>query len=254
MAEAFPIRYAIPVLTGLILLAVYPVAKHLGSGEKRRYYTLQGITLLGALLGAKLVVLMGDRFWPVVPMSFLQALGAGRSIVGGLLFGFLTAEAVKPLMGYTLPPNDRFAALLPFSLAIGRVGCFLQGCCLGTPHKGLLSVTYADGIPRYPAQLFEAGFDVLAGLVFVQLVRRRLLRGHVFAVFLVAYGVYRFFSEFIRVTPRVFGPYSVYQGFCIVMIATGAIALYVRRGSFDGSPAAAGSANKAAVAPEPAAG
>jgi len=198
-------------------------------------------------------VLMGDRFWPAVPMSFMQALGAGRSIVGGLLFGFLTAEILKPLMGYTLPPNDRFAALLPFSLAIGRFGCFFQGCCLGIPHKGLLSVTYADGIPRYPTQLFEAAFDIVAGIVFVQLVRRRLLRGHVFAIFLVAYGVYRFFSEFIRVTPRVFGPYSVYQGFCVVMIATGAISLYVRRGGFDGNPAAASAATSAA-APEPAAG
>jgi len=231
---AFPLRYVVPVLIGLVLLLVFPVTKHLRDDDKRRYYALQILTLLGALAGAKLVVLMGDRFWPIVPIhSWSEILGAGRSIVGGLLFGFLTAEAAKPIMGYTLPPNDRFAALLPFSLAIGRVGCFLQGCCRGLPHDGFLSVTYDDGIPRWPVQLFEAGFDLIAGVVFVVLVRRGVLRGRLFAVFLVAYGAWRFLSEFIRVTPRAFGAYSVYQAFCLVMIAAGAVALVARRGGFD---------------------
>jgi phosphatidylglycerol:prolipoprotein diacylglycerol transferase len=240
MSGAFPLRYVLPVLTGIVLLAVYPVAKHIGAEEKRRYYTLQCITLLGALAGAKLVVLMGDRFWPVVAIHSLgEVLAAGRSIVGGLLFGFLTAEAVKPLMGYALPPNDRFAAVLPFSLAIGRIGCFLQGCCRGIEHHGWLSVTYSDGIPRYPVQLFEAAFDVAAGVAFVLLVRRGVLRGRLFALFLVAYGVYRFLSEFVRVTPRFLGGYSVYQAFCIVMIAAGLVALFLRRGGFDGSADAA---------------
>jgi len=237
MSELFPLRYVVPVLAGLVLLAVYPVAKHLETTERRRYYLLQIITLLGALAGAKLVVLMGDRYWPVVPIhSWDEVLRAGRSIVGGLLFGFLTAELAKPLLGYTLPPNDRFAALLPFSLAIGRVGCFLQGCCRGLPHAGIISVTYADGIPRWPTQLFEAAFDVAAGIVFVMLVRRGILKGRLFALFLMAYGVYRFLTEFIRVTPRVLFGYSVYQLFCVAMIAAGALALYARRGGFDERP------------------
>jgi prolipoprotein diacylglyceryltransferase len=243
MSEAFPLRYVIPVLTGLLLLLLYPVARHIGAEEKRRYYTLQGITLVGALAGAKLAVLMGDRFWPVVPIhSFAEVLRAGRSIVGGLLFGFLTAEAAKPILGYTLPPNDRFAALLPFSLAIGRVGCFLQGCCLGTPHAGMVSVTYTDGIPRWPVQLFEAAFDLAAGVLFVLLVSRRILQGRLFATFLIAYGVYRFATEFIRVTPRAFGAFSVYQLFCVAMIAAGVVALVARRGGFHGSTDHAGAA------------
>jgi prolipoprotein diacylglyceryltransferase len=98
----------------------------------------------------------------------------------------------------------------------------------------LSSVTYADGIPRWPTQIFEASFDLAAGVVFVWLVRRRVLQGRLFSTFLIAYGVYRFLSEFIRVTPRVFGALSVYQLFCIVMVAAGAIALVVRRGESDG--------------------
>jgi phosphatidylglycerol---prolipoprotein diacylglyceryl transferase len=238
VGDLFPVRYVIPVLLGLALALSYPVASHLRAPERRRYYLLQAITLVGALLGAKLVVLMGDRFWPLVPVQGLwDFLTAGRSVVGALLFGFLTAEVAKPILGYTLPPNDRFAALLPFSLAIGRFGCFLQGCCRGIPHAGWLSVTYADGIPRHPAQLFEAAFQIAIGAVFIQLVRRGRWRGQLFAVYLVAYGTYRFLSEFIRETPRVAGEFSVYQAFCVLMIAVGLLTLGLRGGRFDDHPA-----------------
>lgn len=243
MSEIFPLGYVIPVLLAVVLALAWPVAGHLRGKDKRRYYLLQLITLAGAVVGAKVVVLMGDRFWPVVPVhGWAEVLGAGRSVVGGLLFGFLAAEAAKPLLGYTLPPNDRFATVLPFSLAVGRVGCFVQGCCRGTPHEGWLSVTYADGVSRYPAPLFEAAFQVAVGVVFVVLVRRGRFRGQLFAIYLVAYGVYRFLSEFIRETPRVMGDYSVYQAFCLVMIAAGLITLALRGGRWDEHPAAAAAA------------
>lgn len=233
--------YVVPVLLGLLLAVLYPVAKHLPAPERRRYYLLQAITLLGAIVGAKIVVLMGDRQWPVVPLSDIgDVFRAGRSIVGGLLGGFLAAEIAKPLLGYTQPPNDRFAAVLPFSLAIGRVGCFLTGCCRGTPHEGWLAVTYSDAIPRHPAQLYEAAFQVAMGVLLVAFVRRGVLRGRLFALYLVSYGVYRFLSEFIRETPHVLAGFSVYQAFCVLMVLAGAVTLALRRKGFDGhTPAGA---------------
>jgi prolipoprotein diacylglyceryltransferase len=163
-------------------------------------------------------------------------------VIGGLLGGFLTAEAAKPLLGYTQPPNDRFAAVLPFSLAIGRVGCFVTGCCRGTAHDGWPSVTYSDGIPRHPAQLYEAAFQLAMGVVLVTMVRRGALRGRLFALYLVAYGAYRFLSEFIRETPHPLAGYSVYQAFCVVMIMAGAATLALRSRGVDVQPAAAAAA------------
>jgi phosphatidylglycerol:prolipoprotein diacylglycerol transferase len=231
----------VPAVIGLLFAFLYPVAGHLAGVEKRRYYLLQAITLVGAVVGAKLVVLMGDRQWPVVPLSSLEdALRGGRSIVGGLIGGFLTAEIAKPLLGYTHPPNDRFAAVLPFSLAIGRVGCFLSGCCRGTPFEGWPAVTYADGIARHPAQLYEAAFQLAMGILMVVLVRRGVLRGRLFALYLVSYGVYRFLSEFVRETPHVLAGFSVYQAFCVLMVLIGAATLVLRRKGFDGhTPAGA---------------
>jgi prolipoprotein diacylglyceryltransferase len=225
----FAVSYAAPVVLGLLLALFYPVAAHLPPEQRRRYYLLQAITLAGAILGAKLVVLVGDLGWPVVPLRGMgEVVRAGRSVIGGLLGGFLTAEAAKPLLGYTQPPNDRFAAVLPFSLAIGRVGCFLTGCCRGIAYGGWPSVTYSDGIPRHPAQLYEAAFQLAVGVLFVALLRRGFLPGRLFAVYLVAYGAYRFPSEFIRETPHPLGGYSVYQAFSLVLIVAGAVTLALR--------------------------
>jgi len=89
----------------------------------------QGVTLLERG-GAKLSVLIGDYHWPWVTVEdWRNVLWSGRSITGALILGFLCAELAKPLIGYPMPPNDRFAALLPFTIATGRVGCLITGCC-----------------------------------------------------------------------------------------------------------------------------
>jgi phosphatidylglycerol:prolipoprotein diacylglycerol transferase len=240
MSGLFTATYVVPAVLALVLALLYPVSRHLGAGDRRRYHVLQAITLVGAIVGAKIAALMGDHQWPLVPLSSgADLVTGGRSIVGGLLGGFFAAEIAKPLLGYTLPPNDRFAAILPFSLAIGRVGCFLSGCCRGTPFDGWPSIAYADGIARHPAPLYEAAFQVAIGLVFVALVRRRILEGRLFAVYLVAYGAYRFASEFVRETPHVLFGYSVYQALCVVMIVAGGTTLVLRsKGAHVHAPAA----------------
>jgi phosphatidylglycerol:prolipoprotein diacylglycerol transferase len=210
-------------LAALVLGLLFPVSKHIADAEQRRkYYILQVITLLGAIFGAKVVVLIGDYNWPLVKLEGWQTVVfSGRSIVGGLIFGLLAAETAKPLLAYRLPPNDRFAALLPFTIAIGRVGCLLSGCCRGLPHEGPLSISYADGVPRYPTQAWEIAFHLSAGLVFVVLVRARRLSGHLFSVYMIAYGVFRFVTEFLRDTPKNYGPISAYQFFSLAMILIG---------------------------------
>lgn len=229
--EPVLLRYSIPVLLSIALALAWPVTSHLQvSQEKRRYWTLQGVTLIGAVAGAKLVVLTGDHFWPVVPLHGWSDLWtSGRSIVGGLIFGFLAAEVAKPLLGYRHPPNDRFAVVVPFSVATGRVGCLLEGCCRGLPHDGWMAITGNDGVLRYPAQLFELLFHAAIGLAFLVLVRRGLLPGRVFAVYLMAYGAFRFLTEFIRVTPITASGFSVYQYWSVVMVILGVVSYSARR-------------------------
>lgn len=224
------VSYTGLMLVSIALVLAFPATAHFVRAEdKRRYYTMQAITVAGALFGAKLAVLMGDALWPMVPYDDWADLAAsGRSIVGALLFGFLAVEAAKPILNYDIPPNDRFAVVLPFSIGIGRLGCLVAGCCRGLPWEGPLAVAYDDHILRHPAQLYEALFHFAAGWALLRLWRRQALFGRLFALYLCAYGVFRFFSEFLRETAKPYYGLSAYQWMSIAMIVAGGVALYVR--------------------------
>ena len=227
MHVGFPdiyLTYALPILAALLLGALYPVARHITDVRQRReYYLLQLITFLSAVAGAKLVFLFGECGWPFRPVDEWGAvLYSGRSIIGALIFGLLGAELTKPLVRYSLPPNDRFAALLPFTFAIGRVGCLMSGCCRGIPTDGPLAIVCEDGIRRHPVQLYEIVFHLIAGMTGIWLVKRGKFSGCVFSLFLIAYGLFRFVIEAIRETPQSFGWLTSYQWLSLVMIALGA--------------------------------
>jgi phosphatidylglycerol:prolipoprotein diacylglycerol transferase len=222
--------YPAAVIAGLVFLLLVPTARAIPPAHRLKYLVLQVLTLVGAIVGAKLALLAGDLGWPVQPLpgGWRSVVESGRSITGGLIGGFLIAEAGKPLLRYHLPPNDRFAAKLPFSIALGRVGCVLGGCCRGVAWEGPLALRYSDGVARVPAALIELVFQLVVGLVLVLLVRAKKLAGGLFAVYLILYGVFRFAIEPLRETPKPWSGFSVYQGLALMMVALGAASLYFR--------------------------
>ena len=225
----FQPAYTVMVLLGLAVALAFPVTKGIPSDERRQYYIIQVITLTGALFGAKLAVLMGDALWPIEYFDDWPTLVfSGRSLIGALVLGFIFAELAKPLMRYRLPPNDRFAVVLPFSIGIGRIGCHLAGCCCGLPHDGLFAVSYGDGVVRHAIALYEMSFHFAAGLALLALYRRQLLTGRLFALYLAAYGLFRFLTENLRLTEKVFAGFSAYQWFALTALGMGLAVLWLR--------------------------
>lgn len=223
--------YAFSITVGFILIFLFPLTKDFTSAhEKSQYYYLQIITLLGAIVGAKFAVVMGDALWPIRSFSdWPSLLYSGRSIVGALLFGFLAAEAAKPLMGYERLPNDRFAIILPFSIAIGRIGCWFAGCCLGLPIESEHVASLVPSLTLHPIPFYEMAFHLSIGATMVLLYRQRRFSGQLFAIFMVAYGTFRFASEALRATDKAFYGLSAYQWFALALIVAGMISFSARR-------------------------
>ncbi|HEY2253297.1 MAG TPA: prolipoprotein diacylglyceryl transferase family protein [Planctomycetaceae bacterium] len=225
------LSYAIPVLVALLLGVLFPVTRHIRQAPLRRqYYLLQLVTFLSAIVGAKLAFLFGEFGWPLESdIDWRSVLVSGRSIVGALIFGLLGAEIAKPLLHYPLPPNDRFAALLPFTIGIGRIGCLLSGCCGGVSTRCPLAIVGSDGVARHPTQLYEMAFHFSAGIAAVVLIRQQRFQGCIFSLYLIAYGFFRLLTEFIRETSHSFGWLSSYQWLSLVMISLGTGFLVKRR-------------------------
>ena len=152
--------------------------------------------------------------------------GGNRALFGALLVGVGAGIAYSLARRLTLGRvGDTFAPSLALGTAVGRVGCFFSGCCVGTPT----ALPWAhDG--RHPAQLYESlGALMVLGLVLVAH-RRRRVPGEAFLAFGVGYGVLRFGLEFVRANhvPAA-GGLTLHQWIALAAVATCAALFVVRR-------------------------
>ena len=60
------------------------------------------------------------------------------------------------------------------------------------------------------------------------MVRRRMMSGRVYALYMIVYGGFRFFTEFMRETPKPVGALSVYQLISLLLIALGVGSMLTR--------------------------
>lgn len=96
--------------------------------------------LLGGLAGANLV----QWFATGLP---------GKTIEGGIAGGWIAVVAAKRALGVTRPTGDLFALAIPAGEAIGRIACFIGGCCYGKVTSVAWAVHDHDAW-RHPAQLY----------------------------------------------------------------------------------------------------
>lgn len=86
---------------------------------------------------------------------------------------------------------------------VGRVGCFLAGCCHGAPTSVPWAVTFpsghpSGGMPVHPVQLYDACFGLVGFFVCIAGYRRRRFGGESLCAWAVAYALFRFATEMFR--------------------------------------------------------
>jgi phosphatidylglycerol:prolipoprotein diacylglycerol transferase len=121
--------------------------------------------------------------------------GGGFVFYGGLIFGGMFLYLVKILKPQQFPVlSSALLPALPIGHAIGRVGCYLAGCCYGEVTTAFWAI-YQHGENRHPTQLMEA-FGL--GLIGYFLMKRRTLRKNLLAPYLLSYGGLRLMVELLR--------------------------------------------------------
>ncbi len=161
--------------------------------------------LFGGLVAASLVqlVVSGD---------------AGKTILGGVAGGWIAVVLAKRSIGLRRPMGDAFAFALAGGEAIGRLGCFVAGCCYGKVAHVAWAV-HDHGQPRHPTQLYSS----LAALATLGIIawadRRRTLPDN--AIFFLQGALFcalRFAIEFYREVPA-YGALTAAQYACIAGFA-----------------------------------
>ncbi|MBX7131075.1 MAG: prolipoprotein diacylglyceryl transferase [Fimbriimonadaceae bacterium] len=179
--------------------------------------------LIGGLIGAKVTQLVAQG-WFTVPDPRL----GGRALLGGVIGGWAAVEIAKRLMGIRRSTGDLFALGLASGEAVGRIGCFLNGCCYGSICD-LPWAVHQHGADRHPAQIYSAIVSTAIFGVLLTQFRRGVVEGRVFRLYLILWAGSRFLLEFVRFRETIFFGLSPIQWLCLeISVSLGVLGLVKR--------------------------
>lgn len=156
--------------------------------------------VLGGRLGYTLFYMPG--YYLSHPLGIFKIWEGGMSFHGGLL-GVLLALAWFAHRRKTsfFVVSDLVAPLVPFGLAFGRLGNFINGELWGRPTDLPWAMIFpmVDSLPRHPSQIYQLfGEGILLGVVLWGYSSKPRRIGQVSGLFLLGYGLCRFLVEFAR--------------------------------------------------------
>lgn len=198
---------------------------------------------VGLLVGARIFYVL--FYNPIIylqnPLSIFAIWEGGLSFHGGLVgVSFVAWIYARRKNTPLLHIGDSMALVAPFGLLFGRIGNFLNGELYGRITNLPWGTIFPNGgpYPRHPSQLYEALGEGLLLPLILWLVKTRVKHtGVISALFLICYGIIRFFIEFFRLPDAqlgfVMGEFSMGQILCLVMMIAGGIILYyAKKGRF----------------------
>ena len=158
-------------------------------------------------LGAKVlyVIVSFDEFM----QSPLEVLGSSGFVVYGGIIGGVLASMIYCRIK-KLPFLEYFDLVMPeiaLAQGFGRIGCFLAGCCYGRETDAWYGVTFPHGslapagVSLIPTQLISSAADFVNAFVLILIVNKcknNLANGNIGALYMIFYGIGRFFIEFLR--------------------------------------------------------
>lgn len=202
---------------GMMVAIAFVIGLYVARFEARRkdikielVYDLAFYLIIGSLIGARLYYLVFFE-----PSSFIEDPGAvlkiwqgGLAIHGAILGGILTAllfSKIHKISFWKLA--DLVAPSIVLGQAIGRIGCFLNGCCFGVPTESVFGVHFPkeslayiayNGLAVHPIQLYESFFSAI-GFLFLWSMRRKIrFDGGLFLLYLVVYSCARIVLSGLR--------------------------------------------------------
>lgn len=206
---ASDILYPLLIVIGLVL-ALFLIQKYFKSiGKKPVMATDFQILVVASTAIGLVFALLFQNLYDFIEDPSTYTFTWGLTFFGGLIGGVVSFFAGYFLFVRKKYPNS-FSCLsviaggaIPLAHAMGRVGCFLAGCCYGKPidetspfaWMGIKFLTTDTKV--YPTNLMEALFlFVLAGvLIYLAFkLNSRLTLG----IYCVSYGVFRFLIEYLR--------------------------------------------------------
>ena len=177
--------------------------------DENDFIIIAAATFAVGLVCAKIMFLFASygilkAFHEIMRGNFAILAEDGLVYYGGLLGGIATAV----LMARRFKLNmalfcEAVAPCIPLGHMFGRIGCGCAGCCYGIPYRGIgaIRIVAFDGLASvslFPVQFLEAFLNLLLFIALLLYTRKFHTGFQTLALYLIPYGVIRFFLEFLR--------------------------------------------------------
>ena len=234
--------YGLAYLLGFatsFLLVKYQIRKNGLKIKEDFIEALYTYAILGLLFGSRLgyVIFYDPRSYLQHPLEIFAVWHGGMSYHGGLIGSVVCG--VICCRKFQIDPwkiIDLVIVTAPIGQGIlGRIANFINGELYGRATDVPWAMVFPKGgpLPRHPSQLYELFLEgvVLFSLLWV-LKDRSFKSGVLTAIYIIAYGSFRFFVEFFREPdPQlgfILGPFSMGQVLSFLMILAGMGMLHYR--------------------------
>lgn len=160
-----------------------------------------------SIVGARLFyILIHLNYYILYPIEIFKSWKGGEVFYGGLFFALTFSIFYIKTHNLSLKRiADCAAPGIAFGFSIGRIGCFLNGCCYGIPFS--FGFVFPPDSPAgeifpnqiiFPTQLLSSFNLFLMGLILHLFKKRGIAKYKLLPLFLILYSVHRFFIEFLR--------------------------------------------------------
>ena len=232
----FVTLYGICIAIGILVCIV--VLRWLGkkTNVDKKFLDFVETTAYVAILLGFFFAKLFQAVYDFIDSGKFDFMNAGITFIGGLIGGAGTFIVIymifrKKLTGRIVDVLPIVPCCITVAHAFGRIGCFFAGCCGGRKAvEGdffyFLAMKFPEEGLVYPTQLFEAFFlFVLFGVLLLLVLKKNFKYG--FSIYLGAYGIWRFFLEFLRDDYRgEFIPGLTPSQFWSIIMVLGAVPVY----------------------------
>jgi len=230
--DTYGILIALGVLACFGYLEIYFRRR---KADRRLILDIEINALVAIIIGLLFAVLFQNLYDFIENPSSYQWTWA-LTFYGGLIGGaisFLSGHFFfleKHYPGYMKDFLPIAPACISVAHGFGRIGCFLAGCCYGGVTDSPLGVLFPGMEHKvWPTNLFEAIFLLVLSsiLLFLAMKKNRSSLGP--AIYLIAYGIWRFLIEYLRGDHR--GQFipglTPSQFWSIIMVIGGLLYLFI---------------------------
>jgi phosphatidylglycerol:prolipoprotein diacylglycerol transferase len=228
--------YWVFMILGFIMggIVVYLETKNKGLAS-RKARNLIFITIISAFIGSRLgYVFLNFSSYQKDLLKILLFWKGGFSWQGGFIVAFLITSFLIFKNDKKNPGKwfDSYVLGILIGHSIGRIGCFLNGCCYGHITSLPWGVVFpaVDSFHRHPTQLYASGAALIIFFLLRVLKRYKFFDGFVFVLFIIFYGVYRFIVEFYRIEEPFLGFMTQAQLASLILIIAGVVIFFWKKG------------------------